>query len=163
MRTAALSVPPITLGGCPYPSGIKQIHAKEECEMRIYKGDIFYADLTPVVGCEQGGIRPVLIVQNNIGNLYSPTVIVAAITSRTGKQHLPTHIGLGEPQNGLRQNSLVLLEQVRTIDRSRLRDYIGTLTDRQLRQADEALAVSFGLELAEEPVQEIEPVLTVSM
>ena len=119
--------------------------------MRIYKGDIFYADLTPVVGCEQGGIRSVLIVQNNIGNRYSPTVIVAAITSRTGKQHLPTHIRLGEPQNGLRQNSLVLLEQVRTIDRSRLRDYIGTLTDRQLRQADEALAVSFGLELAEEP------------
>ena len=119
--------------------------------MRIYKGDIFYADLAPVVGCEQGGIRPVLIIQNNIGNRYSPTVIVAAITSRTGKQHLPTHIGLGEPQNGLRQNSLVLLEQVRTIDRSRLRDYIGTLTDQQLRQVDEALAVSFGLELAEEP------------
>ena len=119
--------------------------------MHIYKGDIFYADLTPVVGCEQGGIRPVLIVQNNIGNRYSPTVIVAAITSRTGKQYLHTHIELGEPQNGLRQNSLVLLEQVRTIDRSRLRDYIGTLTDQQLRQVDEALAVSFGLELAEEP------------
>nr|WP_294487854.1 type II toxin-antitoxin system PemK/MazF family toxin [uncultured Anaerosporobacter sp.] len=131
--------------------------------MRIYKGNIFYADLAPVVGCEQGGIRPVLIIQNNIGNRYSPTVIVAAITSRTGKQYLPTHIGLDEPQNGLRQNSLVLLEQVRTIDRSRLRDYIGTLADRQLRQVDEALAVSFGLELAEEPVQEIEPVLTVSM
>ena len=119
--------------------------------MRIYKGDIFYADLTPVVGCEQGGVRPILVVQNNTGNRYSPTVIVAAITSRTGKQHLPTHIRLGEPQNGLRQNSLVLLEQVRTIDRSRLRDYIGTLTDRQLREVDEALAVSFGLELAEEP------------
>ena len=119
--------------------------------MRIYKGDIFYADLTPVVGCEQGGVRPILVVQNNTGNRYSPTVIVAAITSRTGKQHLPTHIRLGEPQNGLRQNSLVLLEQVRTIDRSRLRDYIGTLTDQQLRQVDEALAVSFGLELAEEP------------
>ena len=131
--------------------------------MRIYKGDIFYADLTPVVGCEQGGIRPVLIVQNNVGNLYSPTVIVAAITSRTGKQHLPPHIRLGEPKNGLRQNSLVLLEQVRTIDRSGLRDYIGTLTDRQLRQVDEDLAVSFGLELAEEPVQEIEPILTASM
>ena len=119
--------------------------------MHIYKGDIFYADLTPVVGCEQGGVRPILVVQNNTGNRYSPTVIVAAITSRTGKQHLPTHIRLGEPQNGLRQNSLVLLEQVRTIDRSRLRDYIGTLTDRQLREVDEALAVSFGLELAEEP------------
>ena len=131
--------------------------------MRIYKGNIFYADLAPVVGCEQGGIRPVLIIQNNIGNRYSPTVIVAAITSRTGKQYLPTHIGLDEPQNGLRQNSLVLLEQVRTIDRSRLRDYIGTLTNRQLRQVDEALAVSFGLELAEEPVQGIEPVLTVCM
>ena len=119
--------------------------------MHIYKGDMFYADLTPVVGCEQGGIRPILIVQNDIGNRYSPTVIVAAITSRTEKNYLPTHIRLCSKQYGLRQNSLVLLEQVRTIDRSRLRDYIGTLTDRQLRQADEALAVSFGLELAEEP------------
>ena len=85
--------------------------------MRIYKGDIFYADLTPVVGCEQGGIRPILIVQNDIGNRYSPTVIVAAITSRTEKSHLPTHIRLCSQQYGLRQNSLVLLEQVRTIDR----------------------------------------------
>ena len=78
--------------------------------MRIYKGDMFYADLTPVVGCEQGGIRPVLIIQNNIGNHYSPTVIVAAITSRTEKSHLPTHIRLCSQQYGLRQNSLVLLE-----------------------------------------------------
>lgn len=129
--------------------------------MRIYKGDIYYADLTPVVGCEQGGIRPVLIIQNNIGNLYSPTVIVAAITSRTAKQYLPTHIGLDEHQNGLRQYSLVMLEQVRTIDRSRLREYIGSLTDQQLTQVDSALAVSFGLELAEAPV--LEPVFTVSM
>lgn len=133
--------------------------------MRIYKGDIYYADLTPVVGCEQGGIRPVLIIQNNIGNLHSPTVIVAAITSRTGKQHLPTHIGLADPQNGLRKHSLVLLEQVRTIDRSRLREYIGSLTDRQLAQVDSALAVSFGLEPAHAPVYEEEamPVLMASM
>lgn len=133
--------------------------------MRIYKGDIYYADLTPVVGCEQGGIRPVLIIQNNIGNLYSPTVIAAAITSRTGKQYLPTHIGLDEHQNGLRQNSLVLLEQVRTIDRSRLREYIGSLTEQQLRQINEALAVSFGLELAEAPVPEtaLVSILTASM
>ena len=133
--------------------------------MCIYKGDMFYADLTPVVGCEQGGIRPVLIIQNDIGNRYRPTVIVAAITSRTEKSHLPTHIRLWSQQYGLRQNSLVLLEQVRTIDRSRLRDYIGTLTDRQLREVDEALAVSFGLGLAEEPVQktEVAPVLTASM
>lgn len=131
--------------------------------MRIYKGDIYYADLTPVVGCEQGGIRPVLIIQNNIGNLYSPTVIVAAITSRTGKQYLPTHIELNDPQNGLRKNSLVLLEQVRTIDRSRLRDYIGSLTNEQLAQVDNAVAVSFGLEPVNTPVHESVPVLTASM
>lgn len=114
--------------------------------MRIYKGDMFYADLTPVVGCEQGGIRPILIVQNDIGNRYSPTVIVAAITSRTEKNPLPTHIPLCSQQYGLRQNSLVLLEQVRTIDRSRLREYIGHLSDSQMQQVNEALAVSFGLD-----------------
>ena len=127
--------------------------------MRIYKGDIYYADLTPVVGCEQGGVRPVLIIHHNIGNLYSPTVIAAAITSRTGKQHLPTHIGLDNPNNGLRQASMVMLEQVRTIDRSRLREYIGSLTEHQRQQVDEALAVSLGLELTQAPV----PVLTASM
>ncbi len=115
--------------------------------MLIYKGDMFYADLTPVVGCEQGGIRPILIVQNDVGNRYSPTVIVAAITSRTGKGHLPTHIRLCSQQYGLHQNSLVLLEQVRTIDRSRLREYIGHLSDSQMQQVDEALAVSFGLDV----------------
>lgn len=114
--------------------------------MRIYKGDMFYADLTPVVGCEQGGIRPILIIQNDIGNRYSPTVIVAAITSRTEKNPLPTHIRLCSQQYGLRQNSLVLLEQVRTIDRSRLREYIGHLNDLQMQQVNEALAVSFGLD-----------------
>lgn len=120
--------------------------------MRIYKGDIFYADLTPVVGCEQGGIRPVLIIQNDIGNRYSPTVIVAAITSRIEKNSLPTHIRLCSQQYGLRQNSLVLLEQVRTIDRSRLREYIGHLSEPQMQQVNEALAVSFGLDaLLSEP------------
>ena len=114
--------------------------------MRIYKGDMFYADLTPVVGCEQGGIRPVLIIQNDIGNRYSPTVIVAAITSRTEKNLLPTHIQLCSQQYGLRQNSLVLLEQVRTIDRSRLREYIGHLSKPQMQQINKALAVSFGLD-----------------
>lgn len=131
--------------------------------MRIYKGDIYYADLTPVVGCEQGGIRPVLMIQNNIGNLYSPTVIMAAITSRTGKEYLPTHIGLDKKQNGLRQYSLVMLEQVRTIDRSRLREYIGSLTDRQLAQVNHALAISFGLELADAPKQETVQVPILSM
>ena len=121
-------------------------HEKEECEIRIYKGDIYYADLTPVVGCEQGGIRPALIIQNDIGNRYSPTVIVAAITSRTEKNHLPTHIRLCSQQYGLRQNSLVLLEQVRTVDRSRLREYIGHLSEPQMQQVNEALAVSFGLD-----------------
>ena len=114
--------------------------------MRIYKGDMFYADLTPVVGCEQDGIRPVLIIQNDIGNRYSPTVIVAAITSRTEKNPLPTHIQLCSQQYGLRQNSLVLLEQVRTIDRSRLREYIGHLSEPQMQQVDEALDVSFDLD-----------------
>ncbi len=113
--------------------------------MRICKGDMFYADLTPVVGCEQGGIRPVLIIQNDIGNRYSPTVIVAAITSRTEKSHLPTHIQLCSQQYGLRQNFLVLLEQVRTIDRSRLREYIGHLNELQMQEVNEALTVSFGL------------------
>lgn len=124
--------------------------------MRIYKGDIFYADLTPVVGCEQGGIRPILVVQNNIGNRYSPTIIVAAITSRTEKTHLPTHIPLCSKQYGLRQNSLVLLEQVRTIDRSRLREYIGHLSDPHMQQVDEALAVSFGLDVQRQE-QQIKP------
>lgn len=126
--------------------------------MRIYKGDIFYADLTPVVGCEQGGVRPVLIIQNDIGNFYSPTVIVAAITSRTEKNPLPTHIHLCGKQHGLRQSSIVLLEQVRTIDRSRLREYIGHLSESKLQQVDEALAISFGL-----PAVQQEPQMALSM
>ena len=95
--------------------------------MHIKKGDIFYADLTPVIGSEQGGVRPVLIIQNDMGNRFSPTVIAAAITSRSGKHQLPTHIKLEGSFQGLHQNSMVLLEQVRTIDRARLKEYIGRL------------------------------------
>lgn len=113
--------------------------------MQIRKGDVYYADLTPVVGSEQGGVRPVLIIQNNIGNRHSPTVIVAAITTSRSKPHLPTHVSLSAVC-GLRQDSMVLLEQVRTIDRSRLREYIGRLNPSQLQFVNQALAVSFGME-----------------
>ena len=121
--------------------------------MQIKKGDLYYADLRPAVGSEQGGIRPILVIQNNVGNRYSPTVIVAAVTSQTGKRPLPTHIALGG-ENGLRRSSIVLLEQVRTIDRSRLRDYIGHLDEPVMRAVDQGLAVSLGME----PVPEREPV-----
>lgn len=110
----------------------------------VYKGDIFYVDFTPVVGCEQGGIRPALIIQNNIGNRYSPTVIVSAITSRTGKNRLPTHVSLDGVEIGLRKDSFVMLEQIRTIDRSRLRTYLGHISDMRLQQVDKALGVSLG-------------------
>ena len=93
--------------------------------MVVKRGDMFYADLSPVVGSEQGGIRPVLIIQNDLGNKYSPTVIAAAITSQTNKTKLPTHIELGENTSGLKSNSVVLTEQIRTIDKSRLKEKIG--------------------------------------
>lgn len=134
---------------------LNKFFAKEEFSMQIKKGDIFYANLTPVVGCEQGGIRPVLIIQNDIGNRYSPTVIAAAITSSICKHPLPTHIYLDNCQRGLRSNSVVLLEQIRTIDRSRLRKYIGHLNEQALEEVNQALAVSFGLEVAPEPVHQI--------
>ncbi len=118
--------------------------------MNVNRGDIFYADLTPVVGCEQGGIRPALIIQNDIGNRYSPTVIVAAITSRVEKNPLPTHVPLTGEHIGLRQNSIVMLEQIRTIDRSRLREYLGCVGGECLRNVDVALDVSLGL-LIEQP------------
>lgn len=114
--------------------------------MQIKKGDIYYADLTPVIGSEQGGIRPVLVIQNNIGNRHSPTVIAAAITSRSGKHPLPTHIKLDNSFHGLHQNSMVLLEQVRTIDRARLKEYIGRLNAATMQYVDHAIAVSFGLD-----------------
>lgn len=111
----------------------------------IKRGDIYYADLSPVVGSEQGGVRPVLIVQNNVGNRYSPTVIAAAITSQVNKAKMPTHISLGAPNYGLTRDSIILTEQIRTLDKRRLREKMGTLDERAMRHVDEALAVSFGL------------------
>ena len=111
----------------------------------VKRGDIFYADLSPVVGSEQGGMRPVIIVQNDTGNKHSPTVIAAAITSQTGKARLPTHIELNAQSVGLSRDSVILLEQVRTIDKSRLRERMGKLDDTTMTKVDNAIAVSFGL------------------
>ena len=114
--------------------------------MIVKRGDIFYADLSPVVGSEQGGVRPVLVVQNDIGNKYSPTVIVAAVTSQINKAKMPTHIELSANKYGLSKDSVVLMEQIRTIDKKRLKEKIGH-TDEQLQCAiDDALRISFGLE-----------------
>ena len=111
----------------------------------VRRGDIYYADLSPVVGSEQGGMRPVLIVQNDIGNRYSPTVIAAAITSQTGKARLPTHITLQGALCGLTKDSVILLEQIRTIDKKRLRERMGKLDEDMMSRVDNAIAVSFGL------------------
>lgn len=113
--------------------------------MVVKRGDIFYADLSPVIGSEQGGIRPVLIVQNDIGNKYSPTVIAAAITSQINKAKLPTHIEISAQEYGLLKDSVILLEQIRTIDRKRLREKIGHLDDELMEKVNEALGISFGL------------------
>ncbi|MCX7710263.1 MAG: type II toxin-antitoxin system PemK/MazF family toxin [Clostridia bacterium] len=113
--------------------------------MVIKRGDIFYADLSPVVGSEQGGIRPVLIVQNDVGNKYSPTVIAAAITSQINKAKLPTHIEISAQEYGLAKDSVILLEQIRTIDKKRLREKIGHLDDELMERVNEALSISFGL------------------
>lgn len=110
----------------------------------VRRGDIYYADLSPVVGSEQGGIRPVLIVQNDVGNKFSPTVIAAAITSRTGKARLPTHIEV-VASGGLAKDSVILLEQIRTLDKRRLKEKMGHLDDRLMKQVNEAISVSFGL------------------
>ena len=111
----------------------------------VKRGDIFYADLSPVVGSEQGGIRPVLIVQNDIGNKYSPTVIVAAITSKINKAKMPTHIEIEGEKHGLAKDSVILAEQIRTIDKRRLKEKIGHLDDDRMKAANEALNISFGL------------------
>ena len=111
----------------------------------VKRGDIFYADLSPVVGSEQGGVRPVLIVQNDTGNRHSPTVIAAAITSQTGKARLPTHISLAAMSCGLPKDSVVLLEQIRTLDKRRLREHMGRVDETMMKQVDTAIAVSFGL------------------
>ena len=114
--------------------------------MTIKRGDMFYADLCPVVGSEQGGVRPVLIIQNDLGNKYSPTVIAAAITSQTNKTKLPTHIELVEHTEGLKSNSVILTEQIRTIDKSRLKERIGHIDDIEvMNKINNALGVSFGL------------------
>ena len=113
--------------------------------MSVKRGDIYYADLSPVVGSEQGGLRPVLIVQNDVGNKHSPTVIAAAITSRLGKTRLPTHIDIYAEQVGLAKNSVVLLEQIRTIDKKRLKEKMGHLDDHIMNEVNEAITVSFGL------------------
>jgi len=113
--------------------------------MSVKRGDIYYADLSPVVGSEQGGIRPVLIVQNDIGNRFSPTVIAAAITSQRTKAKLPTHIELDAEDCGLSKNSIILLEQIRTIDKQRLRERMGRLNDFSMQKVDHALSISFGL------------------
>ena len=112
----------------------------------VKRGDIYYADLSPVVGSEQGGVRPVLIIQNDTGNRYSPTVIAAAITSQTGKAKLPTHIDLPVNANsGLSRNSVILLEQIRTLDKKRLRERMGHVEENMMTKVDAAIAVSFGL------------------
>lgn len=123
-----------------------------EAEANIRRGDIYYADLSPVVGSEQGGVRPVLIVQNDMGNRYSPTVIAAAITSRTGKAKLPTHIevsgtedGSVRAPSGLSKNSVILLEQIRTLDKARLRERMGRLDETTMQQVNSAINISFGL------------------
>lgn len=113
--------------------------------MIVKRGDIFYADLSPVVGSEQGGIRPVLIVQNNVGNRYSPTIICAAITSQINKAKLPTHIEIDSKHHALIKDSVVLLEQVRTLDKSRLREKIGHLDEELMDKVDKALLTSLGL------------------
>ena len=115
--------------------------------MNIRRGDIFYADLSPVIGSEQGGVRPVLIVQNDVGNRFSPTVIAAAITSQMNKTKLPTHIEIDSEDCGLKNNSVVLAEQIRTIDKSRLKEKIGHINDETIiNKINNALGVSFGLE-----------------
>ena len=113
--------------------------------MVVKRGDIFYADLSPVIGSEQGGIRPVIIMQNDIGNRYSPTVIVAAITSQINKAKLPTHVEISSVEYGLNRDSVVLLEQIRTLDKKRLKEKIGHMTDSDMQKVNKALLISLSL------------------
>ncbi|NMA95734.1 MAG: type II toxin-antitoxin system PemK/MazF family toxin [Clostridiales bacterium] len=113
--------------------------------MMARRGEIYYADLSPVIGSEQGGVRPVLIVQNDIGNKYSPTVIIAAITSQINKAKLPTHVELCAKEYGLPRDSVILLEQIRTVDKRRLREKAGFLKQDIMKKVDEGLLISFGL------------------
>jgi mRNA interferase MazF len=113
--------------------------------VNVKRGDVYYADLSPVIGSEQGGVRPVLVLQNNVGNKYSPTIIISAITSQINKSKLPTHIEINATEFGLSKDSVVLLEQIRTIDKKRLREKIGHLDDELMNQVNEALQISFGM------------------
>ena len=127
--------------------------------MVVKRGDIFYADLSPVIGSEQGGLRPVLIIQNDVGNKYSPTVIAAAITSKTGKTKLPTHIDVirsdeSEKDYGLARDSVILLEQIRTIDKRRLKEHMGHLDSVTMQKVNTAISVSFGLEVSDTPAED---------
>lgn len=122
-----------------------QTKVMEMKTLTVKRGDIYYADLSPVVGSEQGGIRPVLIVQNDIGNRFSPTVIAAAITSQSDKAKLPTHIKVNATSSGLAKDSIVLLEQVRTIDKKRLKEKMGALDAYAMDRINQALSISFGL------------------
>ena len=114
--------------------------------MNVRRGDIYYADLSPVIGSEQGGLRPVLIVQNDVGNKYSPTVIAAAITSRMTKARLPTHIDVFGEKVGLAKDSVILLEQIRTIDKARLKEKMGHLDAQVMSMVNNAITIRFGLE-----------------
>ena len=114
--------------------------------LNVKRGDIFYADLSPVVGSEQGGIRPVIIIQNDIGNRYSPTVIVAAITSQINKAKLPTHVEISSEEYGLNRDSVVLLEQIRTLDKKRLKEKIGHMTEDDMKKVKKSLLISLNLQ-----------------
>lgn len=113
--------------------------------MMIKRGDIFYADLSPVIGSEQGGVRPVVVVQNDVGNKYSPTIIVAAITSQLNKAKLPTHVNVDAKMVPLPKNSVILMEQIRTIDKKRLRERIGKFDKNIMDEIDTAIKVSLGI------------------
>jgi mRNA interferase MazF len=113
--------------------------------LNVKRGDVFFADLSPVVGSEQGGTRPVLVIQNDIGNRFSPTVIIAAITAQIQKAKLPTHVEINAKKYGFERDSVILLEQLRTIDKSRLTDKITQLDDVLMEEVDEALEISLGL------------------
>ncbi len=117
--------------------------------MKVKRGDLFYADLNPVVGSEQGGTRPVVVIQNNVGNKYSPTLIVAAITSQVNKAKLPMHVNTSAEETGLPRHSVVLLEQLRTIDKKRLQTKIGTMDRETMKEIDAAIAISLGLQCSE--------------
>ena len=114
--------------------------------LNVKRGDIFYADLSPVVGSEQGGIRQVIIIQNDIGNRYSPTVIVAAITSQINKAKLPTHVEISSEEYGLNRDSVVLLEQIRTLDKKRLKEKIGHMTEDDMKKVNKSLLISLNLQ-----------------